>query len=146
MTAPHRSTSPKLLRILVVEDHTATGRTMAKLLRQRGHEVTLTATGVAGLLANEQREFDLVISDLGLPDVHGWALLPDLRAARPALRAIALSGFGQTPDVDRSTAAGFDLHLVKPARMAEIDAAILSLFPEAATTPPAPGTNPRTPL
>ena len=87
---------------------------MKMLLESLGYQVW-TAGDIAqatGMLANEA--FDLMISDLGLPDGTGHQLMHKIRASGSPLRAIALSGYGQEEDVKRSSEAGFSAHLVKP--------------------------------
>lgn len=143
MATTEGSAPKRHLRILLVEDHTATGHTMANLLRNRGHEVSVATNGAHAVVLAGKTPFDLLLSDLGLPDIHGWALLERVRALQPQIRAIALSGFGNEHDIQRSKQAGFELHLVKPIRMSDVDAAILSLIPDAAVVDRRPGNDPR---
>ncbi|MEO6994260.1 MAG: ATP-binding protein, partial [Lacunisphaera sp.] len=111
------------LRLLLVEDHLATLKTLAHLLKADGHRV-ITATNVTeALAATAVNTFDLVISDLGLPDGTGNELMEKLRSAY-GLRGIALSGYGMEEDLARSRAAGFVTHLVKPVAMADLRSAL----------------------
>ncbi len=103
----------KSRRILLVEDHATTAALMARLLRKRGHEVELVHTKAEAIRIGLGQEFDIVISDLGLPDGNGYEVMEALRAKSQAF-GIALSGYGMEADVDRSTVAGFQLHLTKP--------------------------------
>ncbi len=113
----------RALKILVVEDHPTTLEMMKKLLEQFGHDVR-AATGVEEALAAAAREpFDLVISDLGLPDGSGHELMDTLRR-RHGLLGIALSGYGMEHDVERSRAAGFVEHLTKPVEIETLRASI----------------------
>jgi len=101
------------MRIFIVENHDDTRFLLALLLEQLGHTV-LTATTLAGALeAIPNADPDLLISDIGLPDGDGWQLLTRLGNARPPY-AIAMSGFGQLSDRQRSLAAGYRHHLLKP--------------------------------
>lgn len=100
-------------RILLVEDDPDTARVMARLLRFRGFEVTTAGDVAAALDAAARQTFDLVVSDLGLPDRSGLEIPAELRKSRP-LPAIALSGFGMDEDLQKSAEAGFAEHLVKP--------------------------------
>ncbi len=68
--------------------------------------------------------FDLVVSDIGLPDGSGLTLMAQLRARYPALRGIALSGYGMEDDIRRSQQAGFLLHLTKPINFSSLTAAV----------------------
>jgi PAS domain S-box-containing protein len=113
------------LRILLVEDNADTLRVMARLLGRRGHRVT-TADGIAAALrAAQGNEFDLLISDLGLPDGNGLDLIRRLRESHAnPIPGIALSGFGMDEDVRRSREAGFLEHLIKPIDFASLEQAI----------------------
>ena len=83
------------------------------LLRTRGHRVVLADTVAAGLRTATSQPFDLLISDIGLPDGSGLDLMQQILAKKP-LKGIVLSGFGMEEDVQRSKAAGFLEHLTKP--------------------------------
>lgn len=112
--APGGNGPTKRLRVLLVEDHGDSAIILSRLLKLRGYEVE-TAGDVASALEFAGRtRFDLLISDLGLPDRSGLDLIRELRAQGQKLPAIALSGYGQQEDVNRSREAGFDAHLVKP--------------------------------
>jgi signal transduction histidine kinase/CheY-like chemotaxis protein len=100
-------------RILLVEDDPDTARVMAKLLRVRGFDVTTAGDVATALAAAQRHDFDVLVSDLGLPDRSGLELPPELRKTR-AIPAIALSGFGMDEDLQKSAEAGFAEHLVKP--------------------------------
>src|SRR5262249_55207449 len=111
------------LRILLVEDDAATLQVVARLLRWKGHTV-LTATSLAaGLEVAEREEFEVLVSDLGLPDGNGLELMHRLREVRPGV-GIAVSGFGMADDVAQSRAAGFAEHLTKPVDIVALEAAI----------------------
>ncbi|MHB1560056.1 MAG: hybrid sensor histidine kinase/response regulator [Isosphaeraceae bacterium] len=111
------------LRILLVDDNDDTRNSLAELLTRRGHEVR-GASGVdAALRAADSADFDLLISDIELIDGTGLQLVQALRTTRP-VPAIALSGMGSSDDMELSRAAGFDLHLMKPIDMPELEEAI----------------------
>jgi CheY-like chemotaxis protein len=111
--------SDRPLRILVVEDHGDTSRLMARLLEGHGHAVR-TAEGVTTALeAAGQEEFDLLISDIGLPDGTGIELMRQLRATHP-IKGIALSGYGSSEDVREARDAGFAAHVTKPVDFAKL--------------------------
>jgi PAS domain S-box-containing protein len=102
------------LRVLLVEDHESTARVLQRLLSGERYAIQ-TAPNVRTALALAERErFDLLVSDLGLPDGSGFQLMADLKKRHPGLRGIAVSGYGMEEDRRRSAAAGFDRHLVKP--------------------------------
>jgi signal transduction histidine kinase len=106
-------------RLLLVEDHAPTLQTMAGLLTRAGYQIITASTVAEGLAAAAAGTFDLVISDLGLPDGTGLQLMEKLRDQH-GLRGIALSGYGMEEDIARARAAGFVAHLVKPVRMADL--------------------------
>jgi DNA-binding response OmpR family regulator len=120
----------KRCRVLVVEDHKATAETLSRMLRRRGYDVALAQSFAEALEAGRRHYYDILLSDLGLPDGDGWHLLGELHALQPMMKAIAVSGRGSNEDIRRSIAAGYYLHLTKPVSFAELDAAILSLMPE----------------
>ncbi|MDQ6913259.1 MAG: ATP-binding protein [Verrucomicrobiota bacterium] len=100
-------------RILLVEDHATTAALMARLLRKRGHKVELAHTKAEAIKIGLAQEFDILISDLGLPDGNGYEVMQALRS-KSEVFGIALSGYGMEADIDRSAVAGFQLHLTKP--------------------------------
>lgn len=100
-------------RILLVDDHEDTLATLGRLLTRRGHQVTPVGTAAAARQAFTEGAFDIIISDLGLPDATGLELLAQLRGVR-FTPAIALSGYGMDADLISSKSAGFQEHLTKP--------------------------------
>jgi len=109
----------KPLRILLVEDHKDTRRTLSRLLTHFGHDV-VTADNVEGAMAIMASDnIDAVLCDIGLPDGSGYEVAAQARA-NGGIKAIALTGFGTEQDVQRSKEAGFDFHLVKPINFQEL--------------------------
>ncbi len=119
----HVEPAARPLRLLVVEDHQPTLQVMTSLLQSIRHQVK-TASDLAGArrLA-ETHVFDLVVSDIGLPDGSGLDLMLELRA-RYGLAGIAVSGYGMDEDLKRSREAGFSEHLVKPVGLEQLKDAI----------------------
>lgn len=114
------------LRILLVEDHEDTRLSLARLLGRR--HVVCEAQDIASALdAAGNESFDLVISDLGLPDGTGYQLMQQLRE-RHQLKGICLSGFGMQEDISRSAEAGFDHHLTKPIDIHKLEAVIEAIM------------------
>jgi CheY-like chemotaxis protein len=113
--------------LLVVDDHHDTCIGMKMLLERRGYQITLAHTAGQALEKAESEQFDLLISDIGLPDRSGYELMQELQS-KSALRGIALSGFGTEKDVDRARAAGFSEHLTKPINVERLDEAIRNLL------------------
>ncbi|MES2709162.1 MAG: ATP-binding protein [Verrucomicrobiota bacterium] len=118
------------LRLLMVEDHAATLEALRTLLTRAGYQVTAAGTVAEALEAAERGTFDLVISDLGLPDGTGTQLMEKLRDTWQ-LKGIALSGYGMEEDITRCRQAGFVAHLVKPVRFADLRRVLDSLTPSA---------------
>lgn len=111
------------LRLLIVEDHIDTALMLERLLAARGYEVRRSDSAEAALRLAESEGFDIVISDIGLPDMPGHDLMRRLRNRHP-VRGIAMSGFGMEEDVRRSLDAGFSEHLVKPVNLTLLETAI----------------------
>jgi CheY-like chemotaxis protein len=101
------------LRLLLVEDHEPTMHVITRLLTRGGHKIVAAGSVEEARAAAAREPFDLVISDLGLPDGTGVELMRHLRDAH-GLRGIALSGYGTEEDLLQSGEAGFVEHLVKP--------------------------------
>jgi signal transduction histidine kinase len=116
------------LRLLLVEDNEDTLKVLLLLLEHDGHRVVSAASVADALSAAAANEFELVISDIGLPDGTGIELMTKLRAEY-GLRGIALSGYGTEKDVERSRKAGFVAHLVKPVPNAELRRALAAISP-----------------
>jgi CheY-like chemotaxis protein len=114
-------------RILLVEDNEPTLEVLARLLTRAGHHVIPAQNLAAARQAASENDFDLLISDLGLPDGTGLELMASLRAQRPDLQAIALSGYGMEDDLRRTSEAGFAAHLVKPVDFDQLRAALRKL-------------------
>ena len=130
MKAPRR-VRKKTTRILLVEDHESTLQILATALRHRGHRVTAVGTMRLALEAMQGGAvMDLIVCDIGLPDGDGWQLM-EIARTRHRIVGIAMSGFGSARDLQRSLAAGFARHLVKPFDPDELYAAIGSLVSEA---------------
>lgn len=111
--------SPCALRLLIVDDHEATRTVLSRLLGRAGHQVTLAASMLEALRAFEGGKFDVVISDLGLPDGSGLDLMRTLQRQCP-VAGIALSGYGMEDDLRRTKEAGFFAHLVKPVNIEQL--------------------------
>lgn len=126
------SETGKPVRILLVEDHESTARVMVRLLNILGHEVQSADSVQGALKAADEHSFDMVISDLGLPDGTGLDLMRTLREKYAALRGIALTGYGMVEDQEASLAAGFDRHMTKPVDLEKL----ASLIREMASSQP----------
>jgi PAS domain S-box-containing protein len=123
---PSRHADARPLRILLVEDHDATSHVISLLLRQLHHEVTAAPTIAQARKHADDNQFDLLISDLGLPDGSGLDLMRELRA-KFNLTGICLSGYGMDQDITLSREAGFARHLIKPVDFRHLKATIESV-------------------
>ncbi|QBQ98583.1 hybrid sensor histidine kinase/response regulator [Paraburkholderia pallida] len=128
-SGPHRAGA---LEILLIEDHEDTAEVMSQLIRALGHEVAV-AMSVAGALAlTAAQRFDLVVSDIGLPDGSGIDFIRAFRK-ESAAPAIALTGFGTDDDVRRSIDAGFTAHLTKPVNFEQLERLIEEMVTQRAS-------------
>ncbi|HEX3762523.1 MAG TPA: hybrid sensor histidine kinase/response regulator [Kofleriaceae bacterium] len=120
-------TTPR--RILVIEDHPDAAASLQALLALEGHEVQTAADGNAGLALVHTFDPDVVLCDLGLPGMDGFAVARAIRAD-PALRnrrVVAISGYAAVADVARARSAGFDGHLAKPVTLTGLQAVLASV-------------------
>jgi two-component system CheB/CheR fusion protein len=101
-------------RILLVEDHADTAAMMQRLLARRGYVVTVATTVAEACNALRSGAFDLLLSDLGLPDGSGLDVMREAASVSPKLPGIALSGYGMPGDARKTLEAGFLEHLTKP--------------------------------
>jgi PAS domain S-box-containing protein len=113
------------LRILLVEDHEPTRNSLTQLLLLRRHKVMAAASLGEARAAAKKEKFDLLISDIGLPDGTGFDLMKELRD-NYGLKGIALTGFGTEQDISRSRESGFVTHLTKPIRMSSLEDALVA--------------------
>lgn len=108
------------LKIFVVENHEDTLKYMRMYLEMRGHTVHSARDMQSALAEIPTLDLDLLISDIGLPDGDGWELLQRIGDQRPPF-AIAMSGFGMNADREKSRAAGYRHHLIKPFMPDELE-------------------------
>lgn len=124
------------LRILLVEDHGATAKMMRWVLNEEGHDVMTAGDVATALQLAEENAFDLLVSDLGLPDGSGHDLMRQLRRRGCEFPGIALSGYGQDEDIRNSHEAGFADHLTKPASRERLLEAVTSATAQMSVTQP----------
>ena len=110
-------------RLIVVEDHAETAEGLKRFLNAVGYQVFVATDLASALSLASTVEFDLLLSDLALPDGNGWELLKRLSAERH-IRAIAFSAHNSPADLQRSAEAGFIEHLPKPLSPEKLCAAI----------------------
>jgi CheY-like chemotaxis protein len=113
------SYSGKSLRILVVEDHSETLQALSRLLSHFGHEVSVAEGAQNAMSMIDSKAFDVVLCDIALPDGSGYDLIAEAKRKRP-VKAVAITGFAGTEDIQRGREAGFDFHLAKPVDFHEL--------------------------
>ena len=121
-------------RVLVVDDNADAATTLDALLKSLGHETSVAGGGVEALRLAVEFRPDIVLLDIGMPDIDGYEVARRLRNLndRP-FRIVAVTGWGQEPDRQKSREAGFDAHLVKPVSANEL---VQILSEKIAATPP----------
>lgn len=124
-------------RILLVDDNIDALESLRDYLAHHGHEVVATSEPLQALQITQTFHPDVAVLDIGLPGMDGYDLAAALRGrfSQEELRLVALTGYGQTRDFERSKAAGFDTHLVKPVSLEALDAAIAGLSQAAEPLP-----------
>jgi len=97
------------------------------MLERRGYDITVAYTADQAVAKARARAFDLLISDIGLPDRSGYELMRELQE-KQNMRGIAISGFGMEHDINKARAAGFSEHLTKPINFERLEEAIQNLL------------------
>ena len=113
-------------RVLIIDDNNDAAMTLEVLLQSLGHEVQTANDGPSGLKCAQRFDPDIILLDIGMPGMDGYEVareLSTLKRARP-FKIVALSGWGQEADRERSREAGFDLHLVKPVDLEQLTDAL----------------------
>jgi CheY-like chemotaxis protein len=118
---PPRAAAPR--RVLLVDDNRDSAESLAQLLRLFGHEVWQAYSGRDALALARAHRPDLVLLDIGMPDLNGYEVARQLRAdsSYAVTTLVALTGYGSDEDRRRSLAAGFDGHLVKPIDFTDLE-------------------------
>ena len=114
-------------RVLLVDDHQDTCLGMKRMLERRGYQISIAHSAQQAVEKVRTQEFDLLISDIGLPDRSGYELMREVRLNK-RLPGIALSGFGSEEDVNQAREAGFAEHLTKPINFERLEKTIQSLL------------------
>ncbi len=124
------SASDGKLRIALVEDNPDIRGTLEDLLVDLGHEVKAAPDGAAGVELITTMQPDVALVDIGLPKLDGYQVAQAVRRALGStVRMVAMTGFGQAADKQRAVQAGFDAHLVKPAEIDTLLAALAGKYP-----------------
>lgn len=118
-TVPESQFKP---RALVVDDSADIAFMVVMILQHAGYEAAMAISAVEALALAQREQFDLIISDIGMPQMDGYALAENLRAlpAYGTTPMIAVTGFAEFDDRDRALAAGFNAHLKKPVDVVKL--------------------------
>jgi CheY-like chemotaxis protein len=121
---PQETAASSSVRVLIVDDNIDAAESLALLLETSGHTVAAVHSGLAALEAINIHRPEVVFLDIGLPELDGYEVAKKVRsgALSDQILLVAMTGYGQQTDRDRSRAAGFDHHLVKPAAFRDIEA------------------------
>lgn len=132
--APPAVRPPGKLRILVIEDYADAAESLRTVLEILGHEARVAVDGASGLAAVRETPPDLVLCDIGLPDMNGYAVAREIRqdAGLSGIRLVALTGYAQPEDAAKSVEAGFDLHVAKPLGVGQLRDLLASISAHAA--------------
>jgi len=119
----------KSVKILLVEDHIDTRRVMSSVLARMGHKVRSAGTLAAAIQSLESEPFEVLVSDISLPDGSGLDLMRHIRAAngKMPVHGIALSGLSMADDIRQCYDAGFEKHLAKPVNLRQLQDVIQEL-------------------
>ena len=107
------------LRILLVEDHRDTLHALSRLLSHFGYDISTAGDARSALDMINTKKFDVVLCDIALPDGNGYDVVVEDKR-KGAVKAVALSGFAGSDDIERGREAGFDYHLAKPVDFHEL--------------------------
>jgi CheY-like chemotaxis protein len=104
------------IEVLVIDDNLDAARSLADVLMMEGYRVHVASTGTSGLKKARELKPEVILCDIGLPDVDGYEIARTIRAdvALHSTKLIALSGYAQPEDCQRAAEAGFDRHIAKP--------------------------------
>ncbi len=115
-------------KILIIDDNAPAANALQKLLRLKGHDVVVSYSGRHGVQVVDLFNPDILLLDIGMPEMNGYEVARALRAKNWNGKIIALTGYGQKDDRAESEQSGFDFHLVKPVGAADIDQAIAAVI------------------
>jgi CheY-like chemotaxis protein len=142
--APVHGPAAAPLQVLVVDDNADAANTLQAVLEAVGHSVAVCYNGAQALVRAQAHAPQLCLLDIGLPDISGLLLAPQLRAL-PRMKGaviVAVTGYGRAEDRAKAASAGFDHYLVKPLDVDALFALIAAVMPQAALTPHAASTPP----
>lgn len=127
-TAAHTTPDLAQLKFLLVDDNEDATNSLAMLLEAVGHQTVVTYRGASALAIIEQDNFDVVLLDIGLPDIDGYEVAGRIRATNKNITIVAVSGYGQADDVRKALDAGFSGHLTKPVSLDALERTVSRLL------------------
>lgn len=121
----------KCCRVLIVDDNADTAQSLAMLLKASGHDVRIAHDGPTALEASVDYPPDVVLLDIGLPGLSGYDVATRMRQQRGLGKVVlvAMTGYGQEADLQRSQETGIDHHLVKPAHFSKVQKILAGVVP-----------------
>lgn len=139
-SAPDPATSPvsesevprRGARVLLIEDDVAVRDVLADILRTGAHQVMVAGDGPEGLQRFAENEFDMVLTDLGMPQMDGWAVAQAVKAERPEVPVGLITGWGHDLDEASLAARGVDVLVTKPVRMNQVLQAVSAVLDDKA--------------
>ncbi len=120
--------APTALRVLVVDDEEAVLSVLAEMLRGGGHHVTAALGGIAAIETLRGSTFDVVFTDLGMPEVTGWDLASIVKARRPECAVVLVSGWGFQLEEEAAHSRGVDRVMAKPFSFGDVETTLRALF------------------
>lgn len=116
------------MKFLLVDDNEDATNSLAMLLKTVGHQTTVAYKGTDALAILKNEKVDVVLLDIGLPDIDGYKVARQMRMENKALLIVAVSGYGQAEDIRKALESGFSGHLTKPVSLGAIEGMVNSLL------------------
>jgi PAS domain S-box-containing protein len=139
---PRQSHARARGRILVIDDERDVADILGDVLTRDGHQVAVCSDGAAGLARFEREEFDLVITDLGMPGMSGWEVARLVKLARPGVPVVMITGWGDRIDPAEAVSRGVDVLISKPFKRDQIREVVNAALGEAPAPTARPGQPP----
>jgi CheY-like chemotaxis protein len=114
------------VRVLVIDDEPFVRDTLGEILRQQYHDVVVADDGVSGLARFREGAFDLVMTDLAMPGMSGWQVAQAVKAARPQVPVVLVTGWGVEVQADELQTHGVDRVMTKPFRFEDVQEVVVS--------------------
>jgi CheY-like chemotaxis protein len=120
--------TPTALRVLVVDDEESVLSVLAEMLRGTGHHVSTALGGPAAIEVLREQMFDVVFTDLGMPDVNGWDLASLVKARHPESAVVLVSGWGFQLEQEAAHSRGVDRVMAKPFSFTDVESTLRGLY------------------